>query len=511
MEDRQDGFREDAEQDNPKENDYDRTQNSQESDPTDIKGNEIQGKADARQETDPFAQEKAASEQKNSAGEEGTGMEKEPVVDPKNTADRQYSCQYAPPDYVPNFTIVEETDGKKAKRKKEKKEKREKNSFGAGAVALIVLICIVVSAVGAGVGYVGMRLLRNRVNDSNSPLVNAPIDLSEETVNVIKNDGSIKVNEAVGSTGYTNATVAEVVADVADSVVEITTSQVATDPFYGNYVTGGAGSGVIISENGVILTNNHVIEGATEIIVRLTDGNEYKAALVGQGDSDFDIAVLKIEATGLSAAVLGSSKSLIVGEQVVAIGNPLGELGGTVTDGIISALDRQVIVDGHRMTLLQTNAAINPGNSGGGLFNMAGELIGIVNAKQADTGIEGLGFAIPVDVAWSAAKDILEYGYVTGKLNLGFSIAYERSSFLVNRYQFPSGVYITGSTVEDLKAYDRIVSMNGTAINSLGDYYGVTDGLKEGDTLTLVIARVSSNGFTYSFVEHTVTLTVDVT
>ncbi len=515
MEDRRDGFREDAEQDNPKQKDYDSNhqnhRDSQESDRTDIKGNEIQSEADAGQEKDPFAQEKDASEQENNAGEERADVQKEPVIETQNTADRQYSCQYAPPDYVPNFTIVEETDGKKAKRKKEKKEKREKNSFGAGAVALIVLICIVVSAVGAGVGYVGMRLLRDRVNDPLSPLANPSLNLSDETVSVIKNDGSIKVNEAVGSTGYTHATVAEVVADVADSVVEITTSQVATDPFYGNYVTGGAGSGVIISENGVILTNNHVIEGATEIVVRLTNGNEYQAAVVGQGDADFDIAVLKIEATGLSPAIMGSSQSLIVGEQVVAIGNPLGELGGTVTDGIISALDRQVIVDGHRMTLLQTNAAINPGNSGGGLFNMAGELIGIVNAKQADTGIEGLGFAIPIDVAWSAAKDIMEYGYVTGKLNLGFSVTEERSSFLVNRYQFPSGVYITESTGGDLKVYDRIVSMNGVAINSLGAYYGVTDSLKEGDTLTIVVSRVSSNGFTYSFVEHTVTLTVDVT
>ena len=262
-----------------------------------------------------------------------------------------------------------------------------------------------------GIGNVLDSIFNVQVNNGEDGLLDDTSELhydgDREDMNVIKNDGSIDVNEQIGSTGYPgNLSVAEVVKNVADTVVEITTTNVVTDRFYGQYVTSGAGSGVIISENGYIITNHHVIDGARTITVRLTDGSEFSAKLVGS-DADTDIAVLKIQATGLSYAVMGSSASLVVGQEVVAIGNPLGSLGGTVTDGIISALDRTVVVDGHKMTLMQTNAAINPGNSGGGLFNRAGELIGIVNAKQADTGIEGLGFAVPIDVAWASAEAIV--------------------------------------------------------------------------------------------------------
>lgn len=262
-----------------------------------------------------------------------------------------------------------------------------------------------------GIGNVLDSIFNVQVNNGEDGLLDDTSELhydgDREDMNVIKNDGSIDVNEQIGSTGYPgNLSVAEVVKNVADTVVEITTTNVVTDRFYGQYITSGAGSGVIISENGYIITNHHVIDGARTITVRLTDGSEFSAKLVGS-DADTDIAVLKIQATGLSYAVMGSSASLVVGQEVVAIGNPLGSLGGTVTDGIISALDRTVVVDGHKMTLMQTNAAINPGNSGGGLFNRAGELIGIVNAKQADTGIEGLGFAVPIDVAWASVEAIV--------------------------------------------------------------------------------------------------------
>lgn len=199
--------------------------------------------------------------------------------------------------------------------------------------------------------------------------------------------------------------ITKVVEQVADSVVEIITEGSSSGVLSG--IGSGAGSGVIISENGYIVTNHHVINGAGAITVRLTDGREYEAGVVGS-DADTDIALIKIDATGLCAAVIGNSGDIAVGQEVVAIGNPLGTLGGTVTDGIISALDRTIMIDGHSMTLLQTNAAINPGNSGGGLFNRSGELIGIVNAKQSETGVEGLGFAIPVDIAWETVKSIAE-------------------------------------------------------------------------------------------------------
>lgn len=330
-----------------------------------------------------------------------------------------------------------------------------------------------------------------------------------DEMTIIKNDGSIKVNEKVGSTGYQDLTVSGVVALVSNSVVEITTTQVETDSYFGNYVTSGAGSGVLIDAggNGYIITNNHVIDGADRIVVRLTDGTEYEAALLG-GDEDYDIAVLKIEATGLPYATMGSSASLTVGEEVVAIGNPLGKLGGTVTNGIISALDRRITVDGHQMTLLQTNAAINPGNSGGGLFNMAGELIGIVNAKQADTGIEGLGFAIPIDIAWAAAEDIIAHGYVTGKPNVGFEVAESKEGFYEtegwNRYSYPAGVYVVQSEQQALKRLDRIISVNGVTINSLSDYYTVVNSLSIGDVVEITVSRREGRNFRQGVVQITV-------
>ena len=306
-----------------------------------------------------------------------------------------------------------------------KERKKGKGCFITSAVAVILAVAVAVMAVLPtllvnvgliavngiwGIGNMLDSIFDIQIDNGEPPQEN--VDTSDliydggEDMDIIKNDGSIDINVTIGSTGYDgDLSVAQVVKNVADTVVEITTTNVVTDMFYNQYVTSGAGSGVIIDSDGFIITNYHVIAGAQSITVRLTDENEFSAKIVGS-DANTDIAVLKIQASGLPAAVLGSSKSLVVGQEVVAIGNPLGSLGGTVTDGIISALDRTVMIDKHQMTLMQTNAAINPGNSGGGLFNRAGELIGIVNAKQADTGIEGLGFAIPIDIALESVYKI---------------------------------------------------------------------------------------------------------
>lgn len=205
---------------------------------------------------------------------------------------------------------------------------------------------------------------------------------------------------------YGENDIVSVVNAVADTVVEVQAKITKYNIFNQPIDTYSAGSGVIISDNGAIITNNHVIAGATTIQVILKDGTIYPAQTVG-GVAKDDIAVLKINATDLPYAVFGNSDALSVGETVVAIGNPLGTLGGTVTNGIISALNRDINVDGTVMNLLQTNAEINSGNSGGGLFNLRGELIGIVSAKSAVPNAEGIGFAIPSNHALKVATQIM--------------------------------------------------------------------------------------------------------
>ena len=298
------------------------------------------------------------------------------------------------------------------------------------------------------------------------------------------------------STGGDNLSLAQVSALVSPSVVVITTeAMVSTGSWFGvGQVQSGAGSGVIMSEDGYILTCAHVISGAANIIVTI-DNVDYTAKLIGE-DSESDIAVVKIDAAGLVPAVMADSDRLVVGEEVVAVGNPLGELGGTVTNGIVSALNRNVVVEDTEMTLIQTNASVSPGNSGGGLFNMAGELIGIVNAKSADEDAEGLGFAIPVNTVLQVAGDLIENGYVSGRPALGVTVleiadAETASYYGVNAY----GVYVAdvtkggGADKAGVQVGDRIVAINNTEVNATGDLTGVIADCAVGDVVTLSIAR----------------------
>ena len=282
------------------------------------------------------------------------------------------------------------------------------------------------------------------------------------------------------------------VGNVADTVVEITTSQVTTGSWMQQYVTEGAGSGVVITSTGIIITNNHVIEGADTIQVTMRDGSEYAATLIAT-DEMYDIAVIKIEATGLKAATFGDSDDLKVGQTAVAIGNPLGSLGGTVTEGIISATGRQIYVEGIPMTLLQTTAAINPGNSGGGLFNLAGELIGVVNAKMSEEGIEGLGFAIPSNTALAAATDLLTQGYVTGRPDVGFTVMEITDMKTALQYGvLYSGVYVMqlgANAPESVKTLDCIVSVNGQSVADADDFKSALYSSSVGDTLTVTFLR----------------------
>ena len=275
----------------------------------------------------------------------------------------------------------------------------------------------------------------------------------------------------------------------APSVVEIKTESVSTQSFFSNAISSGAGSGVILSADGYIVTNHHVIEDASKVSVTTYDGKTYDAKFIGT-DQNSDLAVIKIEVEDLTPAIQGHSSSLEVGDTAIAIGNPLGELGGTVTSGIISALDREVTIDNQTMHLLQTNAAINPGNSGGGLFNAKGELIGVVNAKSSGENVEGLGFAIPIDRAKTIIENLIENGYVKDRATLGVSL-----STSTNPYNNTESVYIysliDGGAAEKagLKAGDQILQVNDTDIESASQLKDIITSYKVGDTVNISVLR----------------------
>ena len=296
-----------------------------------------------------------------------------------------------------------------------------------------------------------------------------------------------------------------VAAKTMDCVVEIKTESITRgNRIMGQFISEGAGSGVIISSDGKIVTNHHVISGANKITVRMRSGTEYTATLIGC-DAQTDLAVLKISASGLPAATYGSSSTLAVGESVLAIGNPLGELGGTVTDGIISALDRQIEIDGEIMTLLQTNASINPGNSGGGLFDADGKLVGIVNAKSSGSGIEGLGFAIPIDTAKYVIDQLIAHGYVTGRVDAGmtFTDVSDQAAYLYRLGK--GGVYVAGVTrggnAEKLgiSRGDRIVNFDGVTVKTASEMEEILKQHRVGDAVKLTVER-SGKQTTYSLV-----------
>lgn len=282
--------------------------------------------------------------------------------------------------------------------------------------------------------------------------------------------------------------VSDVVAMTADSVVEIMTGQ---ESFFGQSIRLGAGSGVIVRSDGYILTNYHVIDNGSQITVRLRDGKTYEAKLVGFSEH-LDLAVIKIEATDLHAVSYGNSDQVIVGESAIAIGNPLGELGGTVTFGIISAINRDITIGGEKMSLIQTSAAVNRGNSGGGLFNSQGQLIGIVTAKSSGSNIEGIGFAIPANVAQSAAESIIKDGYVKGgPVRIGITLADIQDPQAAFQYGFKkAGVYVTDIARENgFKPGDRIIRADGKTVQNAQEIKELVSKHKAGDKLSFQVER----------------------
>ncbi len=381
------------------------------------------------------------------------------------------------------------------------KPKKEKKKHGALKAVALILVCVILAG-GSGIGgaYIAQRFIFPASESQGTP--NTP----QGSV-LVNTNAPVNINK-VDNSATEPTEMTDVIASVRDTVVEIVTENIQESQFYGKYVTSGAGSGVIISTDGYIITNNHVIDGANSIYVRTTNGTEYKATTVGT-DEESDIGVIKIDAKELPYATLGNSDDIKLGEEVIAIGNPLGSLGGTVTNGIISALNREITIDGNKMQLLQTNAAVNPGNSGGGLFNMRGHLIGIVNAKSSSsssaTTIEGLGFAIPINHAQNIAADLIEYGYVKGKVSLGITVySYEKDYTYMQGWQtyvIKAGVYVDDAGKnKELQKNDRFVSLDGIAVSSMSDIKSVLAQHKVGDTIEATVARVQNQK------EHIVTV-----
>ena len=326
-----------------------------------------------------------------------------------------------------------------------------------------------------------------------------------------------------GSTGLTSASTsgfastfskAQIIELTAPSVVGIDTYYTASNGYGypsagGNssesqQVQVGSGSGIILTSDGYIVTCKHVVDGAETIKVILNDDSEHEATLIGS-DSRSDLAVLKIDATNLTSATLGDSDMLTVGEDVIAIGNPLGELRGTATSGIISALSREVTVENTSMKLIQTDAAISPGNSGGGLFNASGSLVGIVNAKASSSNSEGLGFAIPVSSVKTIISNLIDHGYVLGRAYLGVytqnvtlssDTGNGSNGFFGNFFGNDTSCVqiaqiVSGSAAEKagLKANDLILKVNDITIDSNTTLASVISGFNAGDTATLTIQR----------------------
>ncbi len=348
----------------------------------------------------------------------------------------------------------------------------------------------------------------------NSKVTNKYFEVNPSDANLAANNPSAL---------YTPISLASVVNKTADSVVEITQYTSNTNPFYSSseYTSTGNGSGVIISNDGYIITNNHVISGASKIIVRLRSGDEFEAKLIGK-DSKTDIAIVKIEASNLTSAVIGDSSKTLVGDFVLAIGNPLGKLGGTVTYGYVSALEREIVIDNSTVNLMQFDAAVNPGNSGGGLFNTNGELIGIVSAKSIGYDVEGLGFGIPVNDIKTVIDDLLTHGYAKNRAYLGIELS-DSASALNNFNPYGGSLFDYfyqqiqyGARVEkvvenspaskvDIKVGDIIISIGGKVVSSASAasaevlYYNVGDEveiglIREGHTKTVKVVLGEYSG-----------------
>ncbi len=372
-----------------------------------------------------------------------------------------------------------------------KKHTRKHHSAFRGVLSVVLVLAMVAGS--CGITY---SILNSQWEEKAQASADS-ISKLEKQVSALQS-GSNVVADTVTYAGTSDGemTPKEVYEKNAQSVVAVSSTIQTTT--YGRTTQGtSTGSGFIISDDGYVVTNYHVVEGATAVTVTLSDDNEYEAEIIGS-DSANDVAVLKIEASGLPYVTLGSSDELAIGDYVVAIGNPLGSLTATMTFGIVSGKDRQVTTDNATINMIQTDAAINSGNSGGPLFNMKGEVVGITTAKYSGTtssgaSIEGVGFAIPIDDVMSIIGDLQQYGYVTGAY-LGVTVS-DTDASAAKLYGMPTGAYVN-SVVDDgsadragIQAKDIIIAIGDTEVSSVNELTRALRRFKAGDETTITVIR----------------------
>lgn len=381
---------------------------------------------------------------------------------------------------------------------KQPKPKKHGSKFGLKLLA-VVLCCAITSAASLGVFVV---MIQNGVINvqSSEASSNAAFTISRVV------NGDTSSDTSASSDGTVSAmSDQDIAAKLTPSVVCIQNYQVTqnygfmqTDTSDSSVSPASEGSGIIMSEDGYIITNAHVVEGATSLKVMTSDGETYEAQLIGS-DTVTDLAVVKIDATGLTAAEFGSSEDLRVADKVMAIGNPGGhELSSSVTIGYVSALNRAIAnnTTGYTMEYIQTDAAINPGNSGGALINEYGQVVGINSAKISATGYEGLGFAIPIDTAQPIISDLIQYGYVKDRAVLGISGQFI-DSMTGRFYGLPQGEYVaqlnsSEAQASGLQVGDVITAIDGQQLDSESTLRSAILSKKPGDTVTLQVYRSST-------------------
>ena len=437
----------------------------------------------------------------------------------ENTQTRQgnyggYQNSYQPPQqnnpgyqtqYQAQSQYQTEPTGCGAPQEPKKPEKKKKKS-GVRTLIAVAFVCILVGAlVGGSVMYlVGHNNSQDGTTAPEEVLEGSDLEQSTQEVGAGEAEASTQEKDAFNSTTIeittnaesTNMTPKDVYEHYVNAVVAISNESTGTNIFGQVSSTASSGSGMIISSDGYILTNNHVVEGAEKLTVTMTSGDEYEATIIG-ADEDNDVALIKIEGSDFPTVSIGNSYNIQVGDQLCAIGNPLGELTNTLTVGYVSALDREINENGIPINMFQTDCAINSGNSGGPIFDMDGNVIGITTAKYSSSSsysasIEGIGFCIPINDAMDIVSDLLQYGYVRGRVSMGI-MCQAISSTVTQYYNLPAGIYVstveTGSAAQTagLKEGDIICAIDGTEIASVTELKIILKEYAPGDTATLTV------------------------